>query len=137
MDKVDAILLDWHEWQLGYEPVRGYADTSVSCRDFQTSRQWMRYDELDEEVEQQLRESVGRVVDPLVMALDTRLRIAVSTGVRNLHAGSEVWTNPRWPETQADDYARAKVVLAPKLIMRGLLERDDYAEQIAAARRSG
>lgn len=128
MDKVDAILLDWHEWELGWEPVAGYGRDDTTCQNFQSSRQWMRYEELNDEVDRQLLEATARIVSPLVLALDVRLRLAVNTAVRNLHAGSEVWTNPRWPETQHADYARAKLVLAPKLIMRGLLEREDVPD---------
>ncbi|CAB3758524.1 hypothetical protein [Paraburkholderia humisilvae] len=125
MDGIDRLLLDWHEWQLGYEPVRGYPPDAGFGEAFQSSRQWMDVDDLNEEVELRLRESVGRSVDPLVMALDLRLRIAVSTAVRNLYAGTTVWVNPRWPATQEADYARAKATLAPSLVSRGLLPKTD------------
>ncbi|MEM5403793.1 hypothetical protein [Paraburkholderia unamae] len=125
MDKIDHILLDWHEWQLGYEPVRGYPSDAGFGQSFRSSRQWMDLDELNEEIELKLREHVGRVVDPLVMALDIRLRIAVATAVRNLYAGATIWANPRWPETQHVDYARAKELLAPALVACGLVQRRD------------
>jgi hypothetical protein len=125
MDRIDSLLLDWHEWQLGYEPVRGYPPDAGFGQSFRSSRQWMDHDELNEEVELRLREHVGRIVDPLVMALDVRLRIAVATAVRNLYAGSQVWVNPRWPDTQETDYTSAKETLAPSLTSHGLLLRDD------------
>lgn len=127
MDRIDSLLLDWHEWQLGYEPVRGYPPDAGFGQSFRSSRQWMDHDELNEEVELKLREHVGRIVDPLVMALDVRLRIAVATAVRNLYAGSQVWVNPRWPGTQEADYASAKVVLGPALVLCGLLPREEVA----------
>lgn len=127
MDAIDELLLDWHEWQLGYEPVRGYPPDAGFGEAYQSSRQWMDIDDLNEEVELRLRESLGRAIDPLVMALDLRLRIAVSTAVRNLYAGTAVWINPRWPDTQDADYARAKFALAPALRSRGLIERADKA----------
>lgn len=125
MDRIDSLLLDWHEWQLGYEPVRGYPPDAGFGQSFRSSRQWMDHDELNEEVELKLREHVGRIVDPLVMALDVRLRIAVATAVRNLYAGSSVWVNPRWPDTQDADYFRAKATLGPMLVSRGLLLREE------------
>ncbi|CAB3681556.1 hypothetical protein R8871_02539 [Paraburkholderia graminis C4D1M] len=127
VDAIDRLLLDWHEWQLGYEPVRGYPSDAVFGEAFQSSRQWMDIDDLNEEVEMRLRENVGRAIDPLVIALDVRLRIAVSTAVRNLYAGTSAWVNPRWPATQDADYARAKATLAPPLLSHGLLVRGDLA----------
>lgn len=88
----------------------------------------MRYEELNDEVDLQLLEATARIVSPLVLVLDVRLRLAVNNALRNLYAGFEVGTNPRRPETQDADYARAKVVLAPKLIMRGLLTREDVSD---------
>lgn len=126
MDRIDQLLLDWHEWNLGWEPVCGYPRDAVFGDGFQSSRQWMDLDDLNAEVDRQIVEAVAKVIDPLVLALDTRLRVAVSVAVRNLHADATIWRNPRWPETQEVDYAHAKAVLAPKLIIRGLLNHGDY-----------
>jgi hypothetical protein len=125
VDAIDRLLLDWHEWQLGYEPVRGYPSNAGFGQEFRTSRQWMDHDALSEEVDAQLRERVGRLIDPLIWNLDLRLRIAISTAVRNLHAGTSLWVNPRWPRTQEADYASAKAALAPLLVSCGLLPREE------------
>jgi len=54
------------------------------------------------------------------LALD--MRLAVNTVVHNLcAAGVDTWRNRRWTETQNADYLRAKELLVPKLIVRGLL----------------
>ncbi|SKD04458.1 hypothetical protein SAMN05445504_9233 [Burkholderia sp. CF099] len=124
MDEIDRLLLDWHEWNLGWELVPGYP-RDAGFEGFQSSRQWMDHDELNEEVDRRIIEGHARLIDPLVTALDTRLRIAVNTAVRNLAAGTEVWRNPRWPATQDADYERAKEVLAAKLIVLGLLCKCD------------
>ncbi|WP_395066165.1 hypothetical protein [Paraburkholderia silvatlantica] len=121
MDAIDRLLLDWHEWNVGWEPVPGYPRDAGFGDGFQSSRQWMDLDDLNEEVDRRIIEAHARVIDPLVMALDARLRLAVNTAVRNLAAGAEVWRNPGWPATQHTDYRRAKEVLTPKLITRGLL----------------
>jgi hypothetical protein len=81
----------------------------------------MDLDELNEEVDRRIIESHARVIDPLVLTLDVRLRLAVNTAVRNVGAGSEVWRIPRWPATQDADYTRAKAVLGPSLVSSGLI----------------
>jgi hypothetical protein len=125
MDAIDRLLLDWHEWNLGWEPVPGYP-RDAGFDGFRSSRQWMDLDDLNEEVDRRIIEAHARVIDPLVLALDVRLRLAVNTAVRNLAAGTVVWHNPRWPETQDADYLRAKDVLAPIMIMRGLLDPKEH-----------
>lgn len=59
------------------------------------------------------------------------LRIAV-TAVRNLHAGAHVWANPRCPDTQDAEFSRAKLILGPLLVSRGLLLRDELSHLTAA-----
>ncbi|WP_322046037.1 hypothetical protein [Paraburkholderia sp. J67] len=134
MDRIDEILLDWHEWQLGYEPVRGYPSDSVFGQAYRSSRQWMDLGDINEEVERWIIEGHSRAIDPLVAGLDLRLRIAVNTAVRNFHAGADIWTNPRWPLTQNADYERAKKILAPIMIARGLL---DSSYMIPSSREAG
>lgn len=121
MDAIDRLLLDWHEWNLGWEPVPGYP-RDAGFEGFRSSRQWMDLDDLNEEVDRRIIEGHARAIEPLISTLDLRLRLAVNTAVRNFHAGAEVWCNPRWPDTQKSDYLRAKSVLAPDLIMKGLLD---------------
>jgi hypothetical protein len=125
MDRIDQLLLDWHEWNLGWEPVCGYPRDAVFGDGFSSSRQWMDLDDMNAEVDRQIIEATATVMDPLVSALEPRLRIAVSVAVHNLHAGAVVWTNPRWPETQHADYQRAKLTLMPALLVRGLITRED------------
>ncbi|WP_233866693.1 hypothetical protein [Paraburkholderia adhaesiva] len=136
MDKVDRLLLDWHEWELGWEPVAGYGRDDATCAMFQSSRQWMSLDDLNDEVERGLLEATARIVGPLVMALDVRPRLAVNTAVRNLHAGFEVWINPRFPESQDEDYALAKDMLGPKLVTGGLLTVDDLTRDTGLTNRN-
>jgi hypothetical protein len=45
-----------------------------------------------------------------------------------------VWRNPRRPATQDADHTRAKAVLGPSLVSRGLISRNDPAE-IGAVRK--
>lgn len=123
MDRIDELLLDWYEWQESYEPALGYGRCDPSCRDFRASRQWMDYDDLDAAVERNLKESVGKMVEPMILKLDVRHRLAINTAMRNFQAGRHVWTNPRYPETQDEDYQSAKAILSPKMVTAGLLEK--------------
>ncbi|MFP3549730.1 hypothetical protein SB861_03310 [Paraburkholderia sp. SIMBA_049] len=123
VDAIDRLLLDWYEWDLGWDPVPGYPRGAGFVEGFQSSRQWMELDEINDEVDRRIIEAHARVIGPLVLSLNVRLRLAVNTAVRNLAAGAEVWLNPRWPATQDADYRCAKEALAPKLVMRGLLPR--------------
>lgn len=123
MDDIDQILLDYHIWsQTSHLPL-GYGSADPTCRDFRTSRQWMTLDELGEEVDSKLRAQVGRLVEPIVMKLGVRERIAVNTACRNFEAGFAIWRNPIAGADQETDYERAKLQIRPKLYAVGLLRQ--------------
>lgn len=124
MDAIDDLLVQWYEWEFEYTPKLSYGSAEPACRGFRTSRQWMDYDDLNEEVERSLRAATGKIVEPMIQKLDTRHRLAVNTAMRNFLSGSEVWVNPRFPETQEVDYARAKRILCPQMVAAGILERN-------------
>lgn len=124
MDKIDELLLDWFEWNQNYSPSLGYGKAEPACRDFRISRQWMDFDDLNAEVEWNLKAATGKVLEPMIHALETRYRIAINTAMRNFQAGYAVWGNPRYPDAQADDYSQAKAILCPKLAAIGLIEKD-------------
>lgn len=121
IDQIDNVLTDWFQWSVGYEPVAGYRESDASCRDFQISNQWMTYSDLSEQVDRNILAETGKAVEPIVMALDGKHRIAVMTAVRNFHAGVRTFQNPRSPETQDADYAAAKEIMRPALIANGLI----------------
>lgn len=124
MDAIDQVLLDWYEYQLGYSPNLDYGSAEPACRDFRISRQWMDYDDLNAEVEWNLKAATGKIVEPLVQALDTRHRLAINTAMRNFLSGSAVWVNPRYPQTQEEDYDRAKAILCPQLVGASLIPKE-------------
>jgi len=123
MDRIDDLLLQWYEWQAGYAPHLGHGGAEPACRDFRISRQWMDYDDLNDEVEWNLKEATGKLIEPLIQKLDMRSRLAINTAMRNFGAGASVWVNPRHADTQDEDYARAKAILCPQLVSIGLLEK--------------
>lgn len=123
LDEIDQLLVDYYEWSQAYSEATGYGRVSASCRDFRSnSRQWMDYDEIGEEVDARLKAETGRAVEPMVLALPMRERIAATTAMRNFVAGRDVWRNPRYPETQDEDYSRAKDLLRPAMMNRGLIK---------------
>jgi len=130
-DEIDVILTEWYEWSQGYLPALGYGRADASCRDFRISNQWMDYDDLSQIVDSQLREGLGKAVEPIVMSLAIHHRVAVMTAVRNFVAGAAVFTNPRSPATQDADYASAKRWMRPALAAKGLLQ--DLAQVQGAA----
>jgi hypothetical protein len=122
MDRIDELLLDWWEWSLGYNPGTDYQAFDGTCAQFRSSRQWMEYDDLDAEVEWQRKKSVGRAIEPMILKLDLRARIAVNTECRNMSDGVDVWSTIR-VSNQAQEYARAKVILCPMMVAEGLIEK--------------
>lgn len=123
MDKIDELLLDWYEWSQGYNPGTDYSAFDSTCAQFRTSRQWMEYEDLDAEVEWQRKKSIGKVVEPMVMKLDLRARMAINTACRNFSDGASVWSNIRVAGDQEAEYARAKAILCPMMVAAGLVEK--------------
>ena len=95
MDRIDELLLDWYEWSQGYNPGTDYSAFDSTCAQFRTSRQWMEYDDLDAEVEWQRKKAVGRVVEPMILKLDLRARVAINTACRNFSSGAQVFSSVR------------------------------------------
>lgn len=127
MDEIDHVLTEWYEWSQSYRPAIGFGRADSACRDFKISNQWMTYSDLSDLVDYQVKAGIGEAVDPIVLALDVRWRIAVQTAVRNFAAGAAVFINPRFPETQHQDYANAKTFMLPKLIAKGVIKLDGHA----------
>lgn len=123
MDRIDELLLDWYEWSQGYNPGTDYSGFDSTCAQFRTSRQWMDYEDLDAEVEWQRKKAIGKIVEPMVMKLDLRARMAVNLACRNFSAGVGVWSSVRLPDAECQ-YARAKAILCPMMVAAGLVERN-------------
>lgn len=123
MDKIDELLLDWYEWSQGFNPGTGYSAFDSTCAQFRTSRQWMDYEDLDAEVEWQRKKSVGKVVEPMILKLDLRARVAVNTECRNMAGGAHVWSTVRLNDQHAE-YSRAKSILCPMMVAAGLVEKN-------------
>ncbi|WP_250528827.1 hypothetical protein [Caballeronia sp. ATUFL_F1_KS4A] len=122
-DEIDVVLTEWYEWSQSYEPAVGYGRASAMFRDCRSSRQWMTYDELGEDVDNQLRATTGEAVEPIIAALSLTHRIAVMTAVRNFVAGAVVFENPRSPATQERDYSEAKAFMRPALVAKNLIRK--------------
>lgn len=117
MDKIDEILLDWFEYNQSYEPALSYGRADPACRDFRISRQWMDFDDLNAEVEWNIKSGIGKIVDPIVQKLETRYRIAINNSMRNFQLGYSVWSG------DVGDYEKAKEILCPQFVSAGLIEK--------------
>ena len=82
----------------------------------------MDFDDLDAEVERNRQAAVAKTVEPMVMKLDLRGRVAVNTECRNMSSGSQVWSSFRLDDQHAE-YCRAKSILCPMMVSAGLLEK--------------
>jgi hypothetical protein len=122
MDRIDELLLDWYTHSQSYTPALGYGRADPACREFRTSRQWMDFDDLDAEVERNRQAGVAKTVEPMVMKLDLRGRMAVNTMCRNFAAGSQVWSTVR-VENLEQEYERAKAILCPMMVAEGLIDK--------------
>lgn len=123
MDAIDELLLDYWEWSQGYNPGTDYSAFDSTCAEFRTSRQWMDYEDLDAEVEWSRKKAVGKAVEPMILKLDLRARVAVNTQCRNMSDGFGVWSSVRLTGL-VDEYARAKAILCPMMVAAGLVERE-------------
>ncbi|HDR9033757.1 TPA: hypothetical protein QDB07_001214 [Burkholderia vietnamiensis] len=126
MDRIDELLLDWYEWSQGYNPGVDYQAFDSSTAQFRSSRQWMEYEELNEEVDWQLKKTVGKLIEPMIQKLDLRARVAINTAMRNFSVGASVWSSPRLCNglNAETEYMRAKTILCPQMIAAGLIQRD-------------
>ena len=113
--ELDDLLGRWHRWCAGATVGRGYADRSLVCGDYRTSRQYDDHNgALDDELERSTMRSVnfqiGEMRDPHRSAIHAQAR-AISMGVR-------VWSSPRLP---ADPDARALIVTEARAMLIGRL----------------
>jgi hypothetical protein len=133
MDEIDEALLAYYRWTVAYTPALGYGKADPACRNFRTSRQWMTPGELGEEVDAKIEAEIGKRVEPLVMELHLRQRVAVNVACRNFETGAQVWRNPVHPETQDQDYAAAKEALRPGLESRNIIEKAVLDKRLMSA----
>ncbi|PVX77182.1 hypothetical protein [Paraburkholderia unamae] len=122
MDRIDELLCDWWEWSQGFNPGTGYQGFDSTTAQYRSSRQWMDFDDLDAEVEQSLKKAHGKAIEPMILKLDLRARIAVNTQMRNFASGAASWSSVR-VENLEGEYARAKDILCPQMVAAGLLDK--------------
>ncbi|MEK6418436.1 MAG: hypothetical protein V4801_02450 [Burkholderia gladioli] len=120
-DEIDELLYEWYRWSNGFTAVRAYAGVDSTCRDFQISRQFMDYSDLNDLVDYQIRRSIGERVEPFIHKMSIRHRVAVNVAMANMHIGATVWHNARYPMAKEEDYEDAKATLRPKFVVEGLV----------------
>lgn len=125
MDRIDELLLDWYEWSQGYNPHTDYQSFDGTCAQYRSSRQWMEFEDLDAEVEWNLKKATGKMLDPMIQKLDLRARVAINIAMRNFSSGAAVWSSTRLGDNfqVSVEYDRAKDTLRPKLVAAGMLDK--------------
>ena len=94
MSELDLILREWHVWQRGYRPVRGYHDRAQGCEDHRTSRQ---YDDVTGALDDDLHERTMRSVDHEIAELPPMPRMCIAEIAMTLARGHSLQRNPRLP----------------------------------------
>ncbi|TDY26284.1 hypothetical protein B0G81_6794 [Paraburkholderia sp. BL6665CI2N2] len=121
-DLVPDVLLDWYEVQDSYRPKLGFDRATRNSKDFRISRQWMEENDLDDDIDAQLRAGRAEVVEKCVASLELQFRVAIQTEMRNRLAGASVFANGRSSGQHETDFRAACALLKPMLAAHGLLD---------------
>jgi hypothetical protein len=119
-DEVDELLVEWYTWQSEYRPKTGYERVSSAFRDYRG--RWADSEDLADRAQAAARKAVCQAVEACVGELELRARIAIQTEMRNRKSGITVWSSIRLPGPLDEEYARAKQLLLPIMIDRGLID---------------
>lgn len=116
---LDDILSRWHHWRSMGGIVKGYADHSLVCGDYRTSRQ---YDDVNGALDDELEDIRMRQVDFEVSELPDPWRSAIHALARSLCTGAAVFHSPRIaPADRARVTAEARAKIEDRLVSAGVL----------------
>lgn len=115
-------LLEWYEFQAEYRPKLGFERRASESSGFRISRQWLDDNELDDEIDTQLRAQRAEQIERCVDRLEPRFRAAIQTEMRNRLAGATVFSSARNAGTHEADLRAALALLKPMLSARDLLD---------------
>ena len=93
-DELDEVLRDWHNWQRGYRPVRGYHDCAQGCEDHRTSRQ---YDDVNGALDDANHQAKMRDVNFEISELQPEPNWCIHEMAMILARGNSLQRNPRLP----------------------------------------
>jgi hypothetical protein len=116
---LDDVLSRWHHWRAVGGIVKGYADHSLVCGDYRSSRQ---YDDVNGALDDELESARMEQVDFEVSELLDPWRSAIHSLARSLCTGAAVFHSPRIaPADRARVTAEGRVKIQIRLISAGVL----------------
>lgn len=101
-NRLDDLLVMWHEFRSGYSVGRGFAGKDATCRDFQTPTHWdWKNGALDGRVDAITAKAVGDAIDTIPNT-PRRWNTALAFEARNLASRSVVWSSPVLPKDREE-----------------------------------
>lgn len=100
--RINGLLIAWHEWRAGYSLGCGYSGSDATCRDFRAPTHWdWRNGAMEARAEDQIMRGVDRAIDR-VPNTPRRWQTVIQFEARDLHSGARVWSSPMLPRDQAE-----------------------------------
>ena len=119
--QIDDLLVDWIEWSRAYRPNLGAPRVAVYAGKAGDGDVYIDHDELD----RRIKSASASQIDFEIEQLDLPLRIAVGIVAMNKFNKVAVFRHARFSrEELMSNYSKAKALLLPKLVKRGLVKID-------------
>lgn len=123
-NRLDDLLVMWHEYRAGYSGARGFSGRDATCRDFQTPTHWdWKNGALDGRVDTITAKAVSDAID-MIPNTPRRWNTALAFEARNLASTVAVWSSPVLPkdkEELAVLVLEARTMLLVQLRKAGIL----------------
>jgi hypothetical protein len=101
-NRLDDLLVMWHEYRSNYSGARGFSGRDATCRDFQTPTHWdWKNGALDGRVDAITAKAVSDAVD-IIPNTPRRWNTALAFEARNLASRSAVWSSPVLPTNREE-----------------------------------
>jgi hypothetical protein len=101
-NRLDDLLVMWHQFRAGYSVGQGFAGKDATCRDFQTPTHWdWKNGALDGRVDAITAKAVSDAVDTIPNT-PRRWNTALAFEARNLASRAVVWSSPVLPKDKEE-----------------------------------
>lgn len=120
-EHLNELLVSWHIRSKHYAYGKDYPSTSVSCKDWRSSRQ---YDDENGALDTDIHASTIDTLNAEIYAMPHPHQDAIHIQARNLYTGKSVWMNPRLPVDPVQRVqllAAARKMLIEQLAKRGIV----------------
>ncbi len=123
-NRLDELLIMWHEYRSGYSVGKGYSGRDATCRDFQTPTHWdWKNGALDGRVDSITAKAVSDAID-IIPNTPRRWNTALAFEARNLASRAAVWSSPVLPTNREEREVlvlEARTMLLAELRKSGVL----------------